>query len=258
MHNKQPNAVDDVHLTHGEFYFVNQQEYKAHLEVAEDSKQVFPRNLRCPPTTNRLAHCQEPTCNQHSAVNDRFKTFKGKDITGIGAVACARHGCFCPGGVVDFEKGERCDIYPMTTVNDSPNESRQAYVDFALSEAIKAGNMVEIKRLLLLYDINCQYSVHLLERFARNKNLTMPEDLEIVHGIGLMHIGGHVPACFPRYSPSFIDGAGRVVGEILESLWNILNEISPSTQNASLAARLEMLNAHMFDSNYKKLTGICE
>jgi len=27
--------------------------------------------------------------------------------TGIGACACARHGCFLPNSVVDFQKGEK-------------------------------------------------------------------------------------------------------------------------------------------------------
>jgi len=30
--------------------------------------------------------------------------------TGVGATACARHGCFVPHAVVDFQKGERCVI----------------------------------------------------------------------------------------------------------------------------------------------------
>lgn len=131
-------------------------------------------------------------------------------------------------------------------------------MDYALSEAIKNGNMAEIRRLLLLYDINCQYSVYLLERFARNKFLEMPEDLTIVHGIGLMHVGGHIPSCFPRYAPTFIDGAGRTVGEVLESLWAVLNEISASTQNATHASRREMLDDHMNDSNWKKMLGTGE
>lgn len=36
---------------------------------------------------------------------------KGYDATGVVAVACARHGCFAPGSVVDMQKGERC-VYP--------------------------------------------------------------------------------------------------------------------------------------------------
>lgn len=41
IHMYQPNAVDDVHLTAGEFFLVGEKKYKEHLAIAEDSKQVF-------------------------------------------------------------------------------------------------------------------------------------------------------------------------------------------------------------------------
>ena len=45
-------------------------------------------------------------------------------------------------------------------------------------------------------------------------------------------------------------------GEILESLWFVLNEILPSTQNAAVASHIEMLDDHMGDSNFKKMLDI--
>lgn len=128
-------------------------------------------------------------------------------------------------------------------------------MDYSFCEALKNSNMGNIRRAILLYDINCQYSVYLSDRIDKGKYLSLPPKLELCHGIGLMHIGGHVPACYARFSPSFIPGAGRVDGEILESLWSVLNEISPSTQNASHSARREMLDDHMNDSNWKKMLG---
>lgn len=106
-----------------------------------------------------------------------------------------------------------------------------------------------------MYDINCQYQVHFETRIKEGVYLDKPEHIDIYHGIGLMHIGGHVPSCFARFSPSFIPDAGRVDGEILESLWSVLNEVSPSTQTASHASRREMLDEHMNDSNWKKILG---
>lgn len=38
---------------------------------------------------------------------------KNRDATGIGACACARHGCFVPHSVVDFQKGERYATFPF-------------------------------------------------------------------------------------------------------------------------------------------------
>lgn len=61
---------------------------------------------RFPECVNSHFIHQPMTCNEHHAVKDRFIAHKGLDVTGIGATACARHGCFCPGSVVNFVKGE--------------------------------------------------------------------------------------------------------------------------------------------------------
>jgi len=80
--------------------------------------------------------------------------------------------------------------------------------------------------------------------------------MAILLSISLFHIGGHVWECFSHFSPSFITSTRQVDGEILESLWSVLNEISPSTQNwATVASHIEMLDDHMGDSNFKKDAG---
>ncbi|KIK73577.1 hypothetical protein PAXRUDRAFT_178046, partial [Paxillus rubicundulus Ve08.2h10] len=47
-------------------------------------------------------------CNNHRAVNQANSSRAWLEATGIGATACACHGCFIPHSVVDFQKGERC------------------------------------------------------------------------------------------------------------------------------------------------------
>ncbi|KIK81417.1 hypothetical protein PAXRUDRAFT_156166, partial [Paxillus rubicundulus Ve08.2h10] len=42
------------------------------------------------------------------AVNQANSSCVQLEATGIGATACAHHGCFIPHLVVDFQKGERC------------------------------------------------------------------------------------------------------------------------------------------------------
>lgn len=128
-------------------------------------------------------------------------------------------------------------------------------MDYSLCEAVKYSNVGAIQKIIHLYDINCQYHIYFADRVDDSPYLSMPSHHEIYHGIGLMHIGGHIATCFARFSPTFIPDAGRVDGEILESLWSVLNEVSPSTQNASHAARREMLDEHMNDSNWKKILG---
>jgi len=157
---------------------------------------------------------------------------KACDITGIVAMACARHGCFAPNSLANLKKGER-----------------QANVDWAFLQALKTTNMGDIKQVILMYDIVCQYIIHLRDRIGSK----LPDGMEIERSIGLLHVHAHQLSCFFRYASSFIPGAAIVAGEILESLWSTLNSVSPMTRTSTLAHRSEVLDDHMNDSNWKKL-----
>jgi hypothetical protein len=103
-----------------------------------------------------------------------------------------------------------------------------------------------------MYDIMCQYRVHFHERVKNSPELSLPSSLELWMGIGLFHIHGHQDSCLPRFSPSYIPGAKQVDGEIIETLWAPLNNISRSICGMSLAHRQEVLDAHINHSNWKK------
>lgn len=110
-----------------------------------------------------------------------------------------------------------------------------------------------IRELIVLYDIMCQYHVNLKARIQKSNVLSLPSNLKIRPGIGLFHVHGHKEECLYRFGPTYISGAGQVDGEILETLWATLNEISRSTQTATLANRNEVLDDHMGDNNWKKM-----
>jgi hypothetical protein len=125
-------------------------------------------------------------------------------------------------------------------------------MDYCVSEAMKF-NTDGIRRSILLYDIMCQYWKNLKKRFDGNPYLTFPEGVEILRGIGLFHVHGHKDECYPRFAPTFIPGAGMVDGEVLETLWAVLNGIADSIRSQSTGHRQETLDDHMNDSNWKKL-----
>jgi hypothetical protein len=162
--------------------------------------------------------------------------------------------------VVDFQKGERYVLAIQRFRCDSEVFViyRQINMDYSLCKALSY-NMQGISVALVMYDIMCQYRVHLLERVESSKELSIPTSLKLQTGIGLFHIHGHQDTCLPRYSPSYIPGAKQVDGEVIESLWAPLNEISRSLRGMSLFHRQEVLDAHMNHSNWKKMVriGIC-
>ncbi|KAG1728929.1 hypothetical protein EDB19DRAFT_1832616 [Suillus lakei] len=53
-----------------------------------------------------------------------------------------------------------------------------------------------------------------------------------------------------------VNGAGQVDGEILETLWASFNKISPTAHSMSQYHQQEILDDHMWDSNWKKLVGL--
>ncbi|KAG1796918.1 uncharacterized protein HD556DRAFT_1306643 [Suillus plorans] len=84
-------------------------------------------------------------------------------------------------------------------------------------------------------------------KVAQSKGLSVSENMHIVPAVGKFHLSAHKLACFARYSLNFIQGAGHVDGEILETLWAPFNKISSTARLISQAHRQEVLNDHMQD-----------
>lgn len=160
---------------------------------------------------------------------------KACDITGKVGIACARHGCYAPNTLVDLFRGEQ-----------------QKNVDFAFLQALETTGVDPQQGVLLIYDIACQYVVHLQDRIGHK----LPTGLTVDAAIGLFHVHAHKDECFFRFASSFIPGAGIVAGEILESLWSSLNAISPTARTATLAHRAEIIDDHATDSNHKKMINL--
>ncbi|KAF9233691.1 hypothetical protein BU15DRAFT_90248 [Melanogaster broomeanus] len=104
MHCSLPE--DDVYLMDGLAFMVTGPRYKEFLALTE-----YP--------------AERSDCNNHRAVNRVNADRHRLEVMGISGCACARHGCFYPHAMVDFQKGE------------------------------------SIRRVITFYDVNCQYSKHL-------------------------------------------------------------------------------------------------
>ena len=114
---------------------------------------------------------------------------KACDITGIVAIACAQHGCFAPNSIVDLTRGEQ-----------------QKNVDWAFLESLWTTGVQNDQGVLLIYDIACQYSIHLERQISH----LLPTGLEVDQAIGLFHVHAHKEKCFYQFASSFIPGAGII------------------------------------------------
>jgi hypothetical protein len=111
-------------------------------------------------------------------------------------------------------------------------------------------------KLLLVYDIVCQWFIHQAKRFDQEALLEVRDDLDITPAVGKFHLGAHILECFWRYSLNFIKGAGQLDGEVLETLWAELDKIAGFVRGMSVAHRQEVIDDMMIDSNWKKLIGM--
>lgn len=194
------------------------------------------RHCICYPCqTFRLFLQKAPCENSFRAIQNALLASSACDITGKVAIACARHGCYAPNSLVDLFKGEQ-----------------QKNVDYAFLQALRTTHVDADQGVMIIYDIACQYMVHLTERIGQH----LDPNLKIDSGIGLFHVHAHKDECLFRFATSYIPGAAVTAGEILESMWSTLNSISPTVRTATLAHRAEVLDDHCCDANHKKGLGI--
>jgi Kyakuja-Dileera-Zisupton transposase len=125
-------------------------------------------------------------------------------------------------------------------------------MDYSACQALEQVTL--FKKAVFIYDICCQWSTHFLDRVAASDYLSLREDLEVIPAIGKFHLGAHSKDCFALFSLNFVQGAGQLDGEILETLWSSLDKVAGYTRGMSQAHRQEVLDDFMNDSNWKKLT----
>lgn len=125
-------------------------------------------------------------------------------------------------------------------------------MDYSFANALKY-NMGNISRVISFYDINCSYMKKLRSRVRNNRYIDISDQMEIIPGIGIWHVHGHRSECHSRYGPLFIPGTGWIDGEIIETLWSVLNVVSGSARGMSSPHRQELLDFQMNDSNFTKM-----
>jgi len=86
--------------------------------------------------------------------------------------------------------------------------------------------------------------------------LELCDSIEIIGAIRKFHLAAHIPECFHKFTLNFIEGAGEVDGEILETLWSNMDEVSGLTQAMSVAHHQEVIDDNMNDSNWRKIIRI--
>lgn len=162
--------------------------------------------------------------------------FANLAASGIGTVDCIRHTMKRPTSVGDTQGGEA-----------------QKNMDYIFHSSVKG---VELVRLVMSYDIACQWSIHLWERMLKYSESIQidPEGKEIVFLIPKFHLPAHIARCQTAYSFNLTPGVGTD-GEAPERGWANINPVAAQTKQMGPASRRETIDDHFGDWNHQKIVG---
>jgi hypothetical protein len=149
-------------------------------------------------------------------------------------------------------------VHHLLAIDMHISATRQKYGDFAFCEAAKyqTGDGPHKLPLLLIYDIACQWSIHFKKRVTDNQVLEFEDFDQLKFAVGKFHLGSHVDKCYWKYTLNYMQGAGHLDGEIMETIWSQFNKGAVTARSMSNAHRWEFLNDHMRDINFKKMVGM--
>ena len=83
--------------------------------------------------------------------------------------------------------------------------------------------------------------------------MQIPETTKLDVAIPGWHINGHGEMCRNNFNISYMEGAGRTVGEDVETVWAGTNPLAPSIREMGPAARHDTLNDHWNGWNFQKI-----
>ncbi|KAF7327522.1 hypothetical protein MKEN_00331100 [Mycena kentingensis (nom. inval.)] len=163
----------------------------------------------------------------------------GLRVSGVGGCVCARHGLVRPLGLGDLQKGER-----------------YSNMDYILISALRD---IGVKRVVVSYDIACQWKQKLLQRARtiapRNNIPTNLDDLDLGFGLPVWHAIAHEPTCQAELSLTYVEGVGRTDGEGIERTWAVINPISYATKEMSDGNRHDTFETKVQHVNEEKNYG---
>ncbi|KAF7326221.1 CxC2 domain-containing protein [Mycena kentingensis (nom. inval.)] len=180
------------------------------------------------------------TCTGLAALDHANTKFsRGYAVTGVAMCICARHEFVLPNGVGDLQKGERF-----------------ANIDYIFASVLR--HISRLLRLMLSYDIACQWWKHLKERLLKLPPLVR---LSLVFAmirfvIPKMHIKAHTLACQLLFSLYLALGSGQTDGEGIERLWAMSGAVAASTKLSGPGARADQLDDHWGFWNWMKTAGL--
>lgn len=116
----------------------------------------------------------------------------------------------------------------------------------------------ELSRLVISYDIACQYGINFRKRFKRydGTDYLLSPAVTIEHVIPMFHIMAHGSKCQTRYSLHYRPKMARTDGENIERGWANFNPMSMPTKEMGKGSRHDTLNWQFQGFNWERTTSL--
>jgi hypothetical protein len=133
-------------------------------------------------------------------------------------------------------------------------------MDFTLISALKPSLDAGLTRVLVSYDIGCQWEKNLQARLdsyaVSTPNITDLSYWRVV--VPKFHLAGHGAQCQVKYNLGYTKWAGRTDGERIEAGWALSASMATWTRECGPNARRNLLDDHWNADNWRKVLGLCE
>ena len=134
-------------------------------------------------------------------------------------------------------------------------------MDFALMSTLIPSLNAGISRVLVSYDIACQWHKNLQERMA-SYNTSPPLQLSSLKywkvAVPKFHLPGHGKECQTSYNLAYTKWAGRTDGERIEAGWAQIAPMTTWTRESGPNARRGVLDDHWNANNWRKSLQLCK
>ncbi|KAK0430927.1 hypothetical protein EV421DRAFT_1893439 [Armillaria borealis] len=216
------NVEMDPWLHTGLAYFVNYEDYLAHVQKYASQKDISSCS-----GFQTLAHT-ESKCN------------KGLRATDIGICVCARHEMVLPLAAGDLQVGERyCNM------------------DYIAGSASKAYD--DCDEIFLSYDIACQWKAKLQDQMKKlPAKAQFHDDMALDFGVPKLHCKAHKYACQCQFSMNLKWGVAQTDGEGVEQTWDDMNTCASSTKEMGPGARHDTIDDQFGGHNWRKITSTAQ
>jgi hypothetical protein len=132
-------------------------------------------------------------------------------------------------------------------------------MDFALLSTLLPALRDGILRVLVSYDIGCQWTKNFQSRVSQY-SVSSSLDLNALHYwkvvVPKFHLSGHGETCQTMYNLNYTKGAGRTDGERIEGGWSQSGTMVVWTRENGPYARRAILDDHWGSLNWQKLLGL--